>query len=445
MNHSSSSSKLRESLAASPFNSYTYAYPHKTAYQNFTPEIPLVEAWRGEIQTSLFLYVHVPFCEMRCGFCNLFTLAKPQTQLADDFCEALKRQAQAYVQAIPQASYSRFAIGGGTPTFLSAKQLRELLETAQNLMGIPINSIPSSVETSPATATEDRLAVLRDFGVSRISIGVQSFTEAELRATARPQQATDVHNALLRMRGAGFPVINLDLIYGLPEQTVSSWLASVRSALRYTPEELFLYPLYVRPLTGLGKSPREWNDYRLECYREARVLLLDAGYHQVSMRLFRASHAPEENGPAYCVQDDGMIGLGCGARSYTRGLHYADRYAVGQREIATIIRSYTERTITDFTTIGRGFELSEDEQKRRYVLLGLLQDCGVDLNAYHARFKTQPGEDLPGLLELEQSELIRSEGGHLKLTPAGMELSDAIGPYFYSPQVRKRMEQFLWQ
>ena len=88
------------------------------------------------------------------------------------------------------------------------------------------------------------------------------------------------------MREAGFPTINIDLIYGLPGQTVNSWLQSIESALRFQPEEIYLYPLYVRPLTGLGCTDKEWDDIRIACYRTGRSLLLSQGYSQISMRMF---------------------------------------------------------------------------------------------------------------------------------------------------------------
>src|SRR5262249_2986370 len=161
--------------------------------------------------------------------------------------------------------------------------------------------------------------------------------EEETKAVARPQPPDVLEAALERLRAAAFPVLNVDLIYGLPGQTVNSWLASVETALRYRPEEMYLYPLYARPLTGLGRWEPEGPDLRLACYREGRALLLERGYWQVSMRMFRAGHAPGEEGPAYCCQDDGMVGLGCGARSYTRGLHYSTEYAVRGRGVREIL------------------------------------------------------------------------------------------------------------
>src|SRR5437868_7114252 len=156
--------------AGSPYVAYAYSYPHKTAYRPLRPRRKLREVWSGEDKSALFLYLHVPFCEMRCGFCNLFTTANPQLELIDRYMVALRRQARRVREAIGAARYARMAIGGGTPTFLSAAQLGELLAIAGDLGGIPI-----SVETSPRTAEEEKLAVLREHGTTRVSIGVQSF------------------------------------------------------------------------------------------------------------------------------------------------------------------------------------------------------------------------------------------------------------------------------
>lgn len=124
-------------------------------------------------------------------------------------------------------------------------------------MGADLSAVPLSVETSPSTATADRLAVLADRGTTRISIGVQSFVDAEARAAVRPQHRSEVEAALGRIREARIPVLNIDLIYGIEGQTEDTWRTSLDAALAWSPEELYLYPLYVRPLTGLGRLGTE--------------------------------------------------------------------------------------------------------------------------------------------------------------------------------------------
>jgi oxygen-independent coproporphyrinogen-3 oxidase len=433
--------RLDQMLRGSPYQGYSYAYPHKTAYRRLPEPVPLRSLWAGERRESLFLYLHVPFCEMRCGFCNLFTQAQPQEDIVRCYLEVLAGEARQVRSALGEARFARLAVGGGTPTFLNADELAMLFDLATEVGAEP-GRIPTSVETSPATVDADRLALLRERGVSRISLGVQSFWEAEVHAAGRPQRTADVEVALDRIRAAGFSTLNIDLIYGLPGQTVACWLHSLRSALRWRPEELYLYPLYVRPLTGLGRAGRDWDDLRLECYRAGRDLLLDSGYEQISMRLFVARHAPAVAGPVYCCQEDGMVGLGCGARSYTRALHYSREYAVGAQGVRAILADYLSRPEDAAAFADYGFRLGPDDQRRRFVLQSLLQRNGLDWASYRSRFGTDALDDLPELAELAPRGLAQSTAAGLRLTDAGLERSDTIGPWLYSARVRGLMEDY---
>jgi oxygen-independent coproporphyrinogen III oxidase len=415
-------------LAGSPFGGYVYAYPHKTAYRPLTPR-PLADVWAGERRDRLFLYLHVPFCSMRCGFCNLFTTANPAAELVPLFLDALRREAEAVRAAIPDAEFARLAVGGGTPTYLDEPQLADLLDLADGLTG---GAVPAGVEASPDTLTPGKVDLLAGRGVQRLSLGVQSFIDAEVRAAGRSQTRAEVETALALARGR-FPVVNVDLIYGLPGQTVGSWLTSVHAAVGVGVEEVYLYPLYVRPLTGLGRSARSWDDLRTACYREGRAVLLATGYEQLSMRLFRRRSVPEAGGPVYCCQEDGMIGLGSGARSYTAGLHYSGEYAVAAGGVKAIIADYLGR---DPGTVRHGFELDAGEQRRRYLLQSILNTAGLDAVWYAERFGTDPAADFPDLRTFADLGLVCYTGSHWKPTPAGLERSDLLGPWFFSRRVR---------
>ncbi|MHC5543951.1 STM4012 family radical SAM protein, partial [Singulisphaera rosea] len=269
--------------------------------------------------------------------------------------------------------------------------------------------------------------------------------EAEAASVYRPQTTRAVVRALDLIRESAVPTLNIDLIYGLPGQSVASWIASVTEALRFSPEELYLYPLYVRPLTGLDRSRREWDDLRLACYREARSLLLAEGYSQSSMRQFRSPKAPSPSGPPYRCQEDGMIGLGCGARSYTRTLHYANEYAVGARGVRAIIDAYVARPDSAFELADHGYHLDPEDRRRRDILQSLLSEDGLDFADYARRFGTAPIEDFPELHELEELELASRRLGKLVLTDSGLERSDAIGPWLYSEKAMRLSEDYSWR
>ncbi|MFF4242948.1 STM4012 family radical SAM protein [Streptomyces sp. NPDC001822] len=445
----------------SPYVSYVYAYPHKTAYRPLSAHPagrPLLSGlWADESKDALSLYAHIPFCEVRCGFCNLFTRIGAPDELTTRYLDALDRQAVAVRDALGDDAPVRFAaaaFGGGTPTYLDAGELERLCDIAEKRMGADLRSIPLSVETSPSTATADRLSVLADRGATRISIGVQSFVDAEARAAVRPQHRSEVEAALGRIREAGVPVLNIDLIYGMDGQTEASWRTSLDAALAWRPEELYLYPLYVRPLTGLGRrsaasGPAEsgpdaaWDEQRLRLYRAGRDHLLAHGYEQVSMRMFRRGDTTPTGPEDYACQTDGMIGLGCGARSYTSSLHYSFDYAVEMREIRGIIDGFTGTS--DFSRAEVGRHVDEGEARRRHLLQSLLQARGMRTADYRDRFGVDPYADFRAELELFAARGWldgTADAGLLRLSPEGLAHSDALGPELFSPEVRAAMAAY---
>lgn len=466
-------------LDGSPYQQYLYAYPHKTSYRALRPRPALADVWRAEPRDALFLYLHVPFCEMRCGFCNLFTRANAPAEQVAAYLRQLRRQAEQVTAALTgpagpataaapagpvgpagpdgpadRPRYARAAFGGGTPTYLTAGELTELFDIATTTLGARLPGIPLSVETSPATATPDRLAVLTAYGTTRVSIGVQSFLDVEAHAAGRPQRRAEVEAALAAIRAARIPVLNIDLIYGIDGQTARTWRQSLEAALAWRPEELYLYPLYVRPLTGLGRRAHrrvDWDDQRLALYRQAVETLGAAGYRQESMRQFRRADvvgdggggvgAAFADGPDYCCQDDGMVGLGCGARSYTTALHYSFDYAVGVSQVRAVLDDYLTRPAEDFRYAEFGFRLDETEQRRRWLLKSLLRADGVDPAAYQARFGTLVTDDFPQLELLVERGWATADG--CRLTPAGLARSDAIGPWLTSAKVREAMRGYV--
>ena len=426
------------------FQGYAYGYPHKTAYRALTPPKALADAWANEDQQSLFLYIHIPYCEMRCGFCNLFTTTGATDQTTHRYLDALERQAEAVRHSVlsDNATLSRIAVGGGTPTVLDMAGLERLLGILQTF-GERSPSLPFGIEMSPATAEPEKLHWLRDVaGVTRASLGVQSFVEAETRTLGRPQKRAEVETALAAMQAAAFPVRNVDLIYGIVGQTRASWLESLSAALAWQPEEVFLYPLYVRPLTGLGRKGRAPADDRDDLYRTGRDYLLEHGYRQISMRLFRSSQHPGDAGPHYCCQEDGMVGLGAGARSYTRQLHYSSEWAVGRTGISAILADYCDRTDEQFRHADYGCLVNLEEQKRRYVIKSLLRSEGLDIQAYQTQFQSEALEDFPCLHELFETQAAESLPNQIRPTQLGLEWSDVVGPWLYSDTIKTRMSAF---
>lgn len=424
----------------SPYQGYAYSYPHKTAYRTITPPRSLRDVWSHEPKERRYLYVHIPFCEMRCGFCNLFTIANPDGDLEHQFINALKREAEAVAEASDGSAPAQLALGGGTPTYLGPRQIDQVFEIANQSFGTITG--PVSVETSPKTATPDRLAILRDRGVQRISIGVQSLVDAETRAMGRPQRRQDVEHALDRIRDLAFPNLNVDLIYGANGQTPDSWTNSLERVLHWHPEEIYLYPLYVRPKTGLDGRRDVWDQQRLQLYRIGCDLLASKGYQQISMRHFRRADAPKIGADEYSCQEDGMIGLGPGARSYTRKLHYSTAFAVTRGAVLSLLRAYLGKSAAEMATAANGIELTNQDQQRRFLLKSLLRCEGLDRVRFQALYGIDPMQAFPEIHMLAVYGLVEVASHRITPTSAGLERSDAIGPWLYAPQVTRRMHTF---
>ncbi|MBM7366466.1 STM4012 family radical SAM protein [Gordonia hydrophobica] len=431
-----------------PYQQYVYAYPHKTAYRPLTPRPSVASLWENEPDAALSLYLHIPFCEVRCGFCNLFTRVGAPDEATTRYLDALERQSMAMRDALsPSARTATAAIGGGTPTFLTPGELERLFDIAESMPGTDLRAIPLSVEASPSTATPDRLRILADRGTTRLSIGVQTFDPDEARAAVRPQRRSDVDAALAAIRDTAIPVLNIDLIYGIDGQTDRSFVASIDAALQWRPEELYLYPLYVRPLTGLARRAPlvdpEWDEHRLRLYRTGRDHLLANGYEQQSMRMFRRVDAPDLGPNDYACQSDGMVGLGCGARSYTRDLHYSFDYAVDATQVRAIIDDFTGRSVDDFRRADYGFVISDDERRRRYFLQSVLQADGLATDDYRAQFGAAPHDHFGEVIDRwRRRGWLADHPARLQLSADGLAYSDALGPELFSPAVVAAMADY---
>jgi oxygen-independent coproporphyrinogen-3 oxidase len=360
----------------------------------------------------------------------------------------LEVEAHAAAQALGPAQFACMAIGGGTPTFLDPNQLDVLLTTLASTFGVGGGGLPASVEVSPETVTAEKLAVLRQHGVRRVSIGVQSFLEGEARALGRPQRRTVVEQALDYIGAAGFPTVNIDLMYGAPGQTAASWLASLEAALAWRPDEIFLYPLYVRPLTGLMRKadtgvPRP--DIRLELYRAGRDRLLAAGFDQINMRCFRLSRPPQSEHACHQLRTDGTLGLGCGARSTTGTLHYSSEYAVGRASVNDILAVYLARSPESFRAAHFGVLLSPEDRRRAHILHELLETAGLFRDRYRNAFGADVLDDVPQIRLLMEAGLADQDAARLRLTAAGIERADVIGPWLYTADVATRMESYEWR
>jgi oxygen-independent coproporphyrinogen-3 oxidase len=453
--------RLREQLHVNAYPGYVYGYPHKKAYRPLAPRAP-EEVWRDEPRDALFCYVHVPFCTQRCSFCNLFTFVPGDEQPAGRYLDALARQMEAYARLLRPFRFARLYVGGGTPTYLSNAELRRLAGYLRDVLGLDPAATGGCIEASPETVDADKVGLLRELGFQRLSLGIQSFVPEELRHVNR-RFPFEQNRAAAEMIGrAGFPEFNIDLIYGLPGQTEASWLLSLDEATGSAATGLFLYPLYVRPLTGLdGRTnlpPAPGPAAMGRMYDAAVARLAAAGFRQETMRQFRRiscrgagfqpaclnatpagwKPAPQSADLEYRCQRDGMLGLGPGARSYTRRLHYSTPWKMVARNIRAVVEDFCAAP----PAIDHGFELDADEQRRRFVILSLLYD-GIDLGAFAGAFGVDAREVFAAQWDaLLAEECVTIGGGMVRLTPRGVRHADVVGGLFFSERVERLVAGF---
>ncbi|BBB69388.1 coproporphyrinogen III oxidase [Undibacterium sp. YM2] len=427
------------------FQSYLYSYPHKTAYRTFEEKLDLKTLWATEKKHALYLYTHIPFCRMKCSFCNLFTVSHPKEDLVNLYLKKIQLEAEVVRDSLGDFNFAGYAIGGGTPSHLDISQLEQLFTIYIDTLGLDLKNTPGSFEISPDTINDEKLTFLSQHGVQRLSIGIQSFIEAEARSVGRVQPETVMEPLLEKISSYQFPVFNLDLIYGIPGQTVETWLASLQKAVQFQPTEIFLYPLYVRPLTSLFKKhiSIQNQDIRSTLYRIGRDFLQANGYAQDSMRLFRKQVAGLRESSEYSCQEDGMIGLGTNARSYTTDVHYSTEYAVSKPNVAAIIDDYVAKERADFMAASYGIRLSEDDRKRRYLIKSLLKAQGLDAAHYQGIYGTDVYADFPELQALLEMNLAQENAGRMQLQGEGMAYSDLIGHWFISPAVKQKMQEYV--
>ena len=269
--------------------------------------------------------------------------------------------------------------------------------------------------------------------VSRIMV----MNDGVLTYDDTPRNVFRHYKELEAIRKRQFPFFNIDLIYGIKGQTVASFLYSLEQALLFQPNELFIYPLYVRPGTAI--TERESDDVCFQMYCAACDLLKDRGFLQTSMRRF--IHHPSTDAEISCG-DEVMLSCGSGGRSYLGNLHYATRYTVCQRCIAGEIDDYMGTT--DFTVARNGFILSQEERRQRFIIKNLMYYMGLDKTEYKRRFGESP-DNVTLFRQLAERQWIENtDNGRVCLTSEGMAYSDYIGQLFITPEIRELMETYSY-
>lgn len=376
----------------------------------------------------LGLYIHIPFCAAICNYCN-FNRGLFDTGLKERYVAALLDEIGRAAE--PTTAADTIFFGGGTPSLLEPSEIASLITACRESFHLAPDA-EITMEANPETVTPGRLELFRAAGVNRLSYGVQSFRDEELRRLSRLHSASRAREAVAMARAAGFDNLSLDLMMWLPQQTVAEWLESVDALIALGPDHASLYLLELYPNAPLRDemARARWSlapdDDAADMYLEAMARLDAAGYGQYEISNVARQNRESRHNLKYW-QDGEWLGFGCGAHSTRAGVRWKN------------IPSTTEY----IATVGRGGqpgvdrrELSADERLEEALFTGLRLTRGVDLDAIRARYGVDVWERYGADLQpfVDQGLLIYDRALHL--TRAGMLLAHEIMTVFIGVDVR---------
>lgn len=362
-------------------------------------------------------YIHVPFCAHRCCYCD-FTLVAGRDELIDEYLSALAVDLRRLEQ--PRMVETLF-LGGGTPTHLNPDQLSQLLELLRSWFWLT-SDCEFSVEANPAGLSDEKLDVLKDAGVNRISLGVQSFDDKVLEFLERDHRRGHVEDVVDRVRQK-FPNFSLDLIFGVPGQSLQLWEETLRTAIEFQPQHISTYGLTYEKGTRIW-AQREREKFVPICeelermmYATAMEELPDAGIAQYEISNFAKSGSRCRHNEVYW-KGLPFFGFGPGAASYVEG-----KRAVNHRSVIGWLR----RVTSGKSPIMEEEELTGEDRAREAIVLGLRRCDGIQKDEFRALTGYEIG-CLAGDTISRYSELglLEEVDSHVRLTREGRFLADAV-------------------
>lgn len=371
---------------------------------------------------STGLYIHIPYCLHKCGYCDFNSHAVDPVEM-ERFVPALLAEIDHRADASGKdREVATVFIGGGTPTTLPAQALEAILERLRQRFRIR-DDAEITLETNPATLAPGLFERLRAAGVNRLSIGVQSFDASELKLLERVHSVEEVHQTVASARAAGLDNLSMDLMFALPGQTAERFRAHLATALQKRPEHLSTYNLTIEKNTAFYKLHREGRlempqeEEQLAQYQQTLRTMADAGYEHYEISNFCRPGRECRHNLIYWNNGE-YIGLGPGASSYLAGVRSRNC-------------NLPARYIREVHATGQAVEFEETLEPRQAMgetlMLGLRLQKGIGIDAFEDRFRTTLrqayGRTLDGLLE---KDLIQLDDNRIALSPKGLFLADSV-------------------
>lgn len=356
------------------------------------------------------LYIHIPYCHSKCAYCDFYSTPLHDTMRS--YINALEEEYHYRQHEIRQPFTTRY-IGGGTPSALPPDFLTQVLE-----IGADNKYIETTVEVNPEDVNTELMTLLTSHGINRVSMGVQSLIDHELQSVGRRHNATKAISAVKIIREAGITNLSLDLIFGLPNQTIESWTATLKGVLYLRPEHISAYSLMYEPGTKLtamlnaGKLQSIDDEIASQMYSIMCTMLSDAGYRQYEISNFCLPEYHSRHNSAYWDFTP-YLGLGASAHSYDGTVRRANPASIKQY-LANPAAAFSEEILT------------MTERMEEYIMLRFRTTRGLDLSEFSRLFGISEGTKLVRKATplLHQGLLIRSSNT-LRIPPTHFLTADA--------------------
>ena len=365
-------------------------------------------------------YVHIPFCTQICYYCD-FSKVFIKNQPVDSYLEHLLEEFRSYDIQKLRTLY----IGGGTPTALTAPQLEVLLKgLTKNLDLSALEEL--TIEANPGDLDADKIAVLKNSAVNRVSLGVQTFDDKMLKKIGRSHLEKDIYENIDRLKLAGFDNISIDLIYALPGQTMEQVKENVAKAIGLDIPHMSLYSLILENHTVFmnrmrrGKFPLPKEELEAEMFEYIIAELERAGFEHYEISNFSKPSFESRHNLMYWDNAE-YYGIGAGASGYVNGVRYKNHGPI--RHYLSAVEEGNARITEE--------HLSQKEQMEEEMFLGLRKKSGVSM----ARFEAKFGRSFDGLYgeivkDLVQQGLMQIEGDRVRMTKRGLFLGDTVAERF---------------
>jgi len=373
------------------------------------------------------IYIHIPFCARKCTYCN-FNTTDYYDDLAASYVEAVAKEIGWWGERTGRIAIDTIFFGGGTPSIVEARHLDLLARACRSSFDVA-GDVEITIEINPGTLSEERVAGWRESGINRASVGVQSFSDRELVSLSRTHSVGEARGTVAALRRAGFDNISLDLIAGLPGQTLADWGFNLREALELGVEHLSLYLLEVKEGTQMysqikrGALERPDDDLAAEMYRMICDGTGRAGYEHYEISNFALSVAGEpgrfrsKHNMKYWTATP-FYGMGCGAHSYDGRARWVN---IKKTE------SYIDSVRATGQAIAERNELSDRDRAADALFMGLRLTEGIRLDEFQKEFgldvMARYGDEIG---RLEDAGLIETGERRLRLTASGRLLSNEV-------------------